>query len=147
MTTLWGRDSCRARFIQEGQLGPDLLQLLSYDSHPLTAASVLLLLSPSSLSVSLISTPDQGAAAGAGWSTWQPPGPARAALPRAAAAEGGGWKLQPENGAGGWCPGLSCTYCNLSSLNQTLAAHGSSEAGMSGETCVFSPHAALVLMH
>lgn len=34
--------------------------------YPLTTASVLLLLSPSSLSVSFIHTPDQRAAAGAG---------------------------------------------------------------------------------
>ena len=106
MTTHWSRDlpSCLEYTWRIAWVWRPAVSLSS-DYHPSTAVSVLLL-SPCSSSVSLISTPDQGAAAGAGRGPWQPPGPARAAVPGAAAPEGGGRKLQSENGAGGWGPVL-----------------------------------------
>lgn len=118
-----------AWFVIEGQLGSDLLLLFPYHPRPLTTASVLPMRSPS-LSVSLIPTPDQGAAAGAGWGPWQPAGPARAALPGAAATQGRGWQLQPENGPGAWCPVPSLHLLQPPFPEQkaeTLEVHGFSE--------------------
>lgn len=140
MTAHGGGDSHGAPFVLGGQLGSDLLPLLPYCSRSLPAAPVLLLVAPSSLSVSLIPTPDQGAAAGAGRGPRQPSGVARAALPGAAAPERGGRHLQPEDGPGGWCPVPSLhllppLFPELKA--ETVDVHGSSEGKNVRETQIF----------
>lgn len=139
MTTHWSRDlpSCLEYTWRIAWVWLPAVSIPS-DHHPLTAVSALLL-SPCSSSVSLISTPDQGAAAGAGRGPRQPPGPARAALPGAAAPEGGGRKLQSESGAGGWGPIPHLLQPLFPELRaETLAVLGFSEASMWGATCVFA---------